>query len=203
MDSLQGRPIGLRSDTDAAKYLARHTNAAEIRAGLSNAYSWLYSMRQRKDPDERERGIRHWEHRIRLLKTKALLQGITLEERTMQEYKLIVAGGRDFVDYQRAHAVLFALAEEAGADRSISIVSGMARGADRVAYEIAKAENIKCYEFPADWNQYGKRAGYLRNENMARVANGLLAFWDGKSRGTAHMIKTMRVLGKPVQIVSY
>jgi len=121
----------------------------------------------------------------------------------MKEFKLIVAGGRDFLDYERMHAVLFDVAEQAGHDTAISIVSGMARGADRVAYEIAKAENIKCYEFPADWNQYGKRAGYLRNENMARVADGLLAFWDGKSRGTAHMIKTMRVLGKPVQIVSY
>src|SRR5690554_4793856 len=121
----------------------------------------------------------------------------------MREYKLIVAGGRDYWDYERMHAVLFDVAEQAGHDTAISIVSGMARGADRVAYEIAKAENIKCYEFPADWNQYGKRAGYLRNTQMAEFADGLLAFWNKSSRGTAHMIQCMERLGKPVHIVYY
>lgn len=121
----------------------------------------------------------------------------------MKEFKLIVAGGRDFVDYQRAHAVLFALAEEAGEERHISIVSGMARGADQVGYHIAREENIKCYEFPADWDKYGKGAGYRRNTQMAEFADGLLAFWDGKSRGTYHMIREMEKLGKPVKIERY
>lgn len=120
-----------------------------------------------------------------------------------QEYKLIVAGGRDFVDYQRAHALLFALAEEAGDQRHISIVSGMARGADMVGYQIAKAENVQCYEFPADWDRHGKRAGYLRNEQMAQFSDGLLAFWDGKSRGTKHMIEVMQKSGKPVHVERY
>lgn len=121
----------------------------------------------------------------------------------MREFKLIVAGGRDYWDYEHMHAVLFALAEEAGHDTAISIVSGMARGADRVAYEIAKAENVQCYEFPADWEKHKRAAGYRRNEQMAQFSDGLLAFWDGKSRGTKHMIETMQKLGKPVQIERY
>ena len=125
------------------------------------------------------------------------------KETAVKEYKLIVAGGRDFVDYQRAHAVLFALAEEAGEDLEISIVSGMARGADAVGHAIAKAENIKCYEFPADWEKHKRAAGYRRNAQMAAFADGLLAFWDGKSRGTYHMIREMEKLGKPVVIERY
>lgn len=79
----------------------------------------------------------------------------------------------------------------------------MARGADLLAYQFAKDCDEEVLEFPADWNKYGKRAGYLRNAQMAQIADGLLAFWDGKSKGTEHMIKTMQALNKPVQIISY
>lgn len=121
----------------------------------------------------------------------------------LPEFKLIVAGGRDFTDYERVHAEIFSLAENELGDHAVSIVSGMARGADAMGTAVARNENIKLYEFPADWNQYGKRAGMIRNSNMAHFADGLLAFWDGKSRGTAHMIRYMRSLGKDVRVISY
>lgn len=52
----------------------------------------------------------------------------------------------------------------------------------------AKENGIDLAIFPAEWDKYGKRAGYLRNEQMADHADSLIAFWDGKSKGTKHMI---------------
>lgn len=121
----------------------------------------------------------------------------------MQEFKLIVAGGRDFNDYDYLSRVLYAMADVELADKAVSIVSGMARGADALGYRFAKEHDIVVYEFPADWNQYGKRAGFIRNEEMGRFADGLLAFWDGKSKGTQHMIQYMQRMGKPVQVAEY
>lgn len=119
------------------------------------------------------------------------------------EFKLIVAGSRSFNDYELLSRTLFAIAEDVDPTIEISIVSGMAKGADMLAAQFAKEHNIKLYEFPADWDRYGKRAGYLRNEEMANASNGLLVFWDGESKGTKHMIETMLAMGKPVTTMKY
>lgn len=121
----------------------------------------------------------------------------------MTELKLIVAGGRDFNDYTLLSSTLNDLAHGQYKDREVSIVSGMARGADRLAYEFAKTVHVECYEFHADWDKYGKAAGFRRNADMAQFADALVAFWDGESRGTKHMIDTMGRMGKPVHIVRY
>ena len=121
----------------------------------------------------------------------------------MQEFKLIVAGGRDFNDYDYLSRVLFAMADVELADKAVSIVSGMARGADALGYRFAKEHDIVVYEFPADWNTHGKAAGFIRNKQMGDFADGLLAFWDGRSAGTKHMIEYMQGLGKPMQVVEY
>lgn len=107
----------------------------------------------------------------------------------LPEFKLIVAGGRDYRDYPRLEAKLFELAETVYADKAISIISGAASGADGLAIKFAGIHNVMLYTFPANWDQYGKRAGFLRNEDMANFSHGLLAFWDGNSRGTKHMIE--------------
>ena len=120
-----------------------------------------------------------------------------------QEYKLIVAGGRDFMDYSLLVEELEKLANTTLQDKAVSIVSGMARGADSLAYHYARTNNIHVYQFPADWNKYGKGAGYKRNEAMGRMADGVLAFWDGKSRGTKHMIEAMTLMGKDVFTITY
>ncbi len=121
----------------------------------------------------------------------------------MNEYKLIVAGGRDFNDAALLERVLIAMADTEFADKQVSIVSGMARGADALAYQFAHKNGITCYEFFANWNKYGKKAGFMRNEEMGIAADGLLAFWDGESRGTKHMIDFMVKLNKPVTVIEY
>lgn len=125
----------------------------------------------------------------------------------MNEFKLIVAGGRDFNDPMLLERVLIAMADVELADKAVSLVSGMARGADLLAHTFAKAYGIQCYEFPARWKHsngsHNPSAGFIRNEEMGRYSDGLLAFWDGKSSGTKHMINYMHRLNKPVTLIKY
>lgn len=68
------------------------------------------------------------------------------------------------------------------------VLSGTARGADSLGEYWALTNGVPIESFPADWNRFGKRAGYLRNTHMAQRAQALIALWDGQSRGTKHMI---------------
>lgn len=76
----------------------------------------------------------------------------------------------------------------------IRIISGTAKGADKLGEQFARTSGYLLSEFPAQWNEYGKRAGYIRNEKMAEFAiendniGALIAFWDGTSKGTNYMI---------------
>jgi hypothetical protein len=113
--------------------------------------------------------------------------------------KVIIAGGRDF-----SNETL--LAEHCnrwliGSD--FEIVSGTARGADRLGEFYAIDRNFQIQRFPPDWDTYGKRAGYLRNEEMANYADMLIAFWDGQSRGTKHMIDIATSKDLVVHVVKY
>ena len=75
-------------------------------------------------------------------------------------------------------------------DFDVTIVSGGARGADAAAERCAREYGYELEVHPADWDKHGKRAGILRNLEMLDSGVGcVLAFWDGKSRGTAHTIE--------------
>ncbi|QLF80712.1 DNA processing protein [Escherichia phage vB_EcoP_SP5M] len=117
--------------------------------------------------------------------------------------KLIVAGGRDFVNTQVMITVLMDLVEKGKIDPNPELVCGMARGADMLAYSLWANHNMKIHTFPADWKTHPRSAGYIRNAEMGNFADVLVAFWDGKSRGTKHMIDIMQRLNKPVYIVRY
>lgn len=80
------------------------------------------------------------------------------------------------------------------------IVSGGASGVDFCGEKYANKRKLKLTIFPAEWDKYGKAAGYIRNKQMAEYSDRLIAVWDGKSRGTADMIKQMEELGKPVYV---
>lgn len=108
--------------------------------------------------------------------------------------KTIVAGTRNFFDVDLIHNTLkkFNITE---------LVCGMCRGVDKIAYDYCKSKNIAIDMYPAKWEEYGKAAGPIRNKEMSDVADCLIAFWDGKSKGTLNMINRMRKLNKPVHII--
>jgi hypothetical protein len=114
--------------------------------------------------------------------------------------KLIIAGGRDFDDRDLLYTNVYAVHR---AVEITEVVCGQARGADSIGEDWAELHGIKVVPFPADWDKYNKAAGPIRNTQMAHYADMLLAFWDGKSKGTGHMINTMTALKKPTTVVYY
>ena len=80
------------------------------------------------------------------------------------------------------------------------IISGTARGVDRLGEQFAANNGIPVNKFPADWEAHGKSAGYKRNELMADNADALIAIWDGESKGTKHMIDIAKRKGLKVYV---
>ena len=119
----------------------------------------------------------------------------------MSNIKIIIAGGRDFQNY----AVLRGAMDGVVADISspVTIVSGAARGADALGEQYAAERGLTVARFPADWKNLGRKAGPIRNEQMAEAASMLVAFWDGQSRGTKNMIENMAKRGKPYRVFDY
>lgn len=114
--------------------------------------------------------------------------------------RVIVAGGRDFTDQRRAFDCL----DRFHAHWPIAVlISGMARGADTIGCEWARSRGVRLLPMPADWDAHGRSAGFIRNEQMAEVGNYLLAFWDGRSHGTKHMIDIAQRKNITTTIVRY
>lgn len=120
-----------------------------------------------------------------------------------KEFKLIICGGRDFDDKELLINSFNQVLAELPDEYVVSIVSGMAPGADRLAYLYAKEINCTCYSMAADWDKHGKRAGFIRNADMINVADGVLAFHDGTSKGTAHTIQLAKNKGIYLKVISY
>lgn len=109
--------------------------------------------------------------------------------------KVIIAGPR-FVNNPQFVAAAIAASKFIITE----VVSGHARGVDQLGEDWAREHGVHYTLFPADWNKYGKAAGPRRNEQMAKYADALIAVWDGQSRGTGHMIRTMKNMEKIVYV---
>lgn len=107
--------------------------------------------------------------------------------------KLLICGSRGIND-----PVVVSLAVEQSGIRPTRIISGGARGVDKLAGEYAASHGIELTEYLADWNKYGKRAGFIRNCVMVGAADAVIAVWDGTSPGTKHSIEYARSCGKQV-----
>lgn len=110
--------------------------------------------------------------------------------------KYIIAGSRDFADYDLLEKVLneFEIGE---------IVCGGARGSDLLGKEYGEKYNIPVKMFLADWKKYRNAAGPKRNIEMAEYADALIAFWDGESTGTKHMISEAHRKKLYITVVKY
>ncbi len=130
--------------------------------------------------------------------------------------KVIIAGGRDYghfflpdesrdqVRNNAAARTLFDAADAViGTRYAVEVVSGCARGADEMGECYAAERMFTVRQFPADWAAHGRSAGPRRNKDMAEYADALIAFWDGKSRGTKHMIDVGLKQGLEVHVYRY
>lgn len=109
----------------------------------------------------------------------------------MRELRIVVTGGRDFADRALVYRILDML-------RPSRIAQGGATGADQWAREWARDHDVACVTYIADWKQYGKAAGPIRNEKMCREEkpDAVVAFSGGS--GTANCCGNGRIVGAPV-----
>lgn len=128
----------------------------------------------------------------------------------MKELRVIIAGSRDFNDYDLLKKSAIDIINKKTTLPDLSrIVSGGARGADTLGERFANEMGLEITRFIPDWDGLGKRAGYVRNAEMAKFAvqddndGMLIAFWDGISKGTKHMIDLANKHGLDVHVVNY
>lgn len=111
--------------------------------------------------------------------------------------RTIIAGTRTCADYLKL--------VEAVKDSTFNITTvfcGEAKGADALGEQYAKTNNIPLEYYLPDWEKFGRAAGCLRNADMLKNADALIALWDQKSAGTKHMIGIAQKKGIPVFICS-
>lgn len=98
--------------------------------------------------------------------------------------KTIIAGGRNITNYLH---IAYVVSQSGWQSEITTVVSGGAPGVDALGEQWAKSAGVPVVKFPADWRTYGKAAGPIRNEQMAKYADALILVWDGKSKGSASM----------------
>lgn len=116
-------------------------------------------------------------------------------------FKVIIAGGRDFDNYDLLKEKCDYYLSFVQGD--ITVISGHARGADTLGEQYANEKGYPLDIHPAEWEKYGKSAGYRRNKEMVDVASAAICFWDGKSRGTKHTIDLCKEKDIPCKVVNY
>ena len=126
-----------------------------------------------------------------------------MKVKDMEDFRIIIAGSREFNNYRLLVNKVSYLIKEKSKTHNIIIISGTARGADKLGEYWAETTGYQVERYPADWNKYGKRAGYIRNKQMAEVADALIAFNKSPNgtNGTNNMIQIMKEMKKSVRTV--
>lgn len=111
---------------------------------------------------------------------------------------IAVIGSRNFTDYNRLESILNELKP------SITrIISGGAKGADSLGEKWANNNNIETKIYLPDWKTHGKAAGFIRNKQIIMEADEVVAFWDGKSKGTEHSLKLAKDKGIRIHLIAF
>ena len=130
----------------------------------------------------------------------------------MNTCKVAVVGSRDFNDYELLKSTLFDYFKCPYCDiihmediyyNDNEIISGGARGVDSLAEQFAKEYGFQTKIYQAEWDKYGKSAGYIRNQYIIADSTIVFAFWDGKSKGTNHSIELAKKMNKELRIIMY
>jgi len=112
--------------------------------------------------------------------------------------KLAIIGSRGFNDIDLLNETLNPLIFQIEL-----VVSGGAKGADKMGEQWAERHGIDTLIFLPEWDKYGKSAGFIRNEDIIKNADYVIAFWDQKSKGTLHSINLAKELKKPIRIITF
>lgn len=123
---------------------------------------------------------------------------------------MIIAGGRDFDDPKLLFSTCDRMLQN---QKEVEIVSGGQKtlieneyryiGADFFGEMYAYARKHQLKVFPANWDEYGKSAGPIRNKQMADYADALILFWDGTSKGSKSMLDLAEAKGLKIFVKRY
>lgn len=114
--------------------------------------------------------------------------------------KVAIVGSRNYKHIERIGVRIGQLVKEYGA-QNITIISGGAKGPDSIAVSYAIRKGIRITVYPANWNRYAKRAGPIRNTTIVNNADRIIAFWDGRSRGTRDTIDKAHLKQVPIEVI--
>ena len=106
-----------------------------------------------------------------------------------------IVGSRNYHDLDRVREFVRKL------PAGTVVVSGGARGVDRIAVAEAKRCNLEVLVYPADWATHGRSAGFKRNQQIVDAADLIIAFWDGNSPGTQHTIRLAKKARKSFAVI--
>lgn len=115
--------------------------------------------------------------------------------------RVVIGGCRDYENYEVFCKYVDIYLSRIGKENKIVIVSGHCSGVDVMAERYAKENGYAVEIYPADWKKYGRAAGPKRNKLMVETADYVIAFWDGRSRGTKSLIDYAVKLKKPMRVV--
>lgn len=117
-------------------------------------------------------------------------------------FLLLVAGSRSFetMPQQEMNSILTKCASALGV-KGCTVVNGDARGVDKMATKWAQFRGFRVRKFRADWDSYGKAAGFVRNKAMVHIADAAIVVWDGESKGTKHTMNLLHEKQVPYVVV--
>ena len=118
----------------------------------------------------------------------------------MATTKIVIAGCRNYYNYDEAKAYLDDCLADINSKNDIIILSGAANGSDKLGVRYALENNFRVELFLPEWDKYGKSAGPKRNKLMAQACDYVICFWDGESSGTRSMIDYAKEYNKPLYI---
>lgn len=128
------------------------------------------------------------------------LKKIPFPEKEGAYMRVAIVGSRT-IEYSKRKEEAYALLDRYVPANTTEIVSGGAVGIDTLAELYAANKHLPIKIFKPDYDTYGKKAPILRNDEIVAYAQYVLAFWDGKSRGTAYTVATCVREGVPVKII--
>jgi hypothetical protein len=119
--------------------------------------------------------------------------------------KVGIIGSREFSDYDKMKESILSYFRNKNLDINTIeyIVSGGARGADKLGERFAEEFNIKTKIHLPNWDKFGKSAGMIRNSDIIDDSDLIFAFWDGQSKGTKDSINKARKRNKEIEIIIY
>ena len=184
-------------------------NMAGISSLLGDAISSIINVKEESDLDSFLAGnnVSFSANEIKGLDDFELICFLVVKDseelKNKKNFRLVVAGSRDFNDYGMLCSALDEVIDELKAEYNVTIVSGTANGADKLGEKYAEKHGLKIERHPANWGRYGRGAGPIRNTEMVKESDGVVVFWNGESTGAKNIIDCAKAENHLIKVVKY